>query len=181
MSTIKRKHVILEGPDGSGKTTLLRKLLESMQLNLIPHAKFSGPEGPDLTTLDYRTNVDLGMIADRTKYYGVYDRYPIISELIYGPIVRQSLTGWFNDTEWTRLGWRILEERTVVVWCLPPLENVIKNVSNDRDMAGVKEKIEEIHKAYTYTADAWTGPKFIYDYTRDNESSVVAFLKENIY
>lgn len=172
------RHIIVEGPDGAGKSTLIKALSEMLSLPV--HPKFAKSSGPDLETLDRRTHADLESLAGYAKSPGVYDRYPLISELIYGPLVRHSLTGWFNDKEWVDIGHKVLQHRTVVVWCLPRLGVLRRNVSSTRDMPGVREHIDAINLCYMEMHEGWKGPKIAYNYEKDRPESLVPFIKSYI-
>ena len=176
-----KRHIILEGPDGSGKSTILHTIAD-WERQLTIHPKFATSKGPDHHLFDVRTQADLETLADATKTPGIYDRYPIISELIYGPIIRKRLPGWFNDSEWISIAERVLQARTIVVWCLPPFDVVRKNVSDDRDMPGVTDNLNEIYLQYQNRAEQWQGPKFIYDYTKGNmhTASLGVYLHYNL-
>lgn len=183
MSTLTGRHVIVEGPDGAGKTTLLHHLSMICDLPIAP--KFSsslrGPK-PDLAGL-----VDKDMagwwntqasdphhrkewnpshtLADGSR---LYDRYPLISEPIYGLHVRKNIQPEFLTT-WYARTWRdFLEYDPLVIWCLPPFEAITTNVNPDRDMQGVWANMRRMYDTYTMESLKYTGSAMVYDYTRDD-------------
>jgi hypothetical protein len=102
----------------------------------------------------------------------IFDRHRLISEPIYGPILRDHSEPGFDDLHWFH-SW--LDEfyrlRPVLIYCLPPFEAVWRNVVGDEDNLVVRERatIRAIYGAYLNKAvtdhvlerkNVW-----IYDYT----------------
>lgn len=164
------KHIIVEGPDGAGKTTLISHLAHTLHIPV--HEKASNSvSGP----VDY-----LGKwVADDMKTLGgtikngpgqafIYDRHPIISEPIYARLVRQQIAQYPFEVEEFLTGMReVMYDACVVVWCLPSLDTVARNVwASSRDqMPGVTMKIAKVHQAYMTAYFRWRGDKRQYDYT----------------
>src|SRR5215211_3588455 len=86
--------IIVEGPDGSGKTTLIEKLA----------SEFNFPVMPRVVNKDTEAMVDLVKWTeeDLTKGFGprIYDRHRLISEPIYGSVVRHEMQPGFDDIHW---------------------------------------------------------------------------------
>jgi hypothetical protein len=96
------------------------------------------------------------------------DRHPLVSELVYGPIVHRRLSAKFNDAFWLRSHMQEFRQKCVIVWCIPPLGSVVKNViqSETPHMPGVAENIEAIYWAYHGMRAAVSGARSVtYDYT----------------
>jgi hypothetical protein len=117
----------------------------------------------------------------------LYDRHPLISELIYGPTLRGSLDtherSKFNDPQWLRDQLEFIQEETMVIFCLPPLDNVLKNLASTPNghMPGVQENATRLYWLYHATAAAWGGPCYLYDYTyRDSKLTVVNIIKGRV-
>lgn len=155
--------IILEGPDGGGKSILAGQLLDAfpnleMRARSIPDK--DGPrDGPEL--FDWAE-------ADVRSWWsarlGIYDRHPLVSEYIYGPIVR----GCIRDPRFLTTGLRRrLVANTLLVVCLPHLSVVRASVSDDRDMPGVAAHIDALWHAYASLRATWDRPEglLIYDYT----------------
>lgn len=130
--------VILEGPDGAGKTTLLKNLRETLS---IP-ATF------------IQSNSKLGearSICNQSVWLHTYpldrplivDRYPFISESIYGPILRNR-----SLVEGLPLPLSYMEPLALIVYCRPPLAHIKQNVSRPGQRIGVCENIVEITGQY---------------------------------
>lgn len=152
--------IILEGPDGGGKTTLLKRLSEFYP-SIPVHARASeGVDGPVKDLYEWAHD-------DVSTWFGqglhFYDRHPLISEYIYGPLVRGGMDDRFHTTELRRR----LARRALVIVCLPPLAVVRRAVSAERDMPGVTTHIDAIWHSYAALRATWpvsTGLIF-YDYT----------------
>lgn len=165
--------LIVEGPDGSGKTTLINKLTFDLD---IPRAKKfvkSSGEGSGTNDLFGGAYKDVVTMLDRPAM--IYDRHPMISEYIYGPIVRGSLPPDFTTPQ-ARATMRMFQEQVHVIWCLPALEMVYNNVTNEcsdapEQMSGVCENIEAIYSMYHSMRMWWGGQSTsVYDYTLDDNA-----------
>lgn len=154
--------VIVEGPDGSGKTTLIQKSERNLMAR---HCDSSGP----FKELAKWVEQDLD---NPPPPNAIYDRYPLISEPIYGPIIRGTLPEGFNSGPWLKYCWRhLLAQTPLIIICLPPLETVITNVLGpDEQMSGVTSNITTIYWlywAYAHQMRAQAPGIFsVYDYTR---------------
>lgn len=161
--------IVLEGPDGAGKTTLLANLLD-MFPGIEEHARASSSVGGPLPDIHEWAKSDLA-----THFFqplAFYDRHPMISEPIYGSIVRDFVHEWFSSEEAQGLGQSFLTN-TLLVICLPTLEAVLENIRVDDQMDGVDDHIEAIYNAYKATLvslkDAFPYNVFHYDYTIDTD------------
>lgn len=180
MATRSNRHLIIEGPDGAGKSTLVKYLSPMFQVPIAPRISDSlkGVEGKNLSqyvdadmkrwTNDASPNPFLHRSQrplHETMGSRIYDRYPLISEPIYGLHVRkipqpEFLTKWYKDAYA-----RFLALEPLVVWCLPPYEEVVRHVHPDRDMKGVWRNIGPLYQAYRMAALQYPGKSVIYDYT----------------
>lgn len=167
--------IIVEGPDGSGKDTLIDRLLHDFRIDLIrgPRAVKSSTSGPVDNLGDWMiTDFDSWRYRETCN---IYNRYPLISEPIYGPRLRGHFQPGFLDTK--NLLTPLVSKLALVIFCLPPLELVTQNVSKERDMPGVAQNIKSIYRDYEATQKGWPGWNVIYDYTkvsgRGSYSSIV--------
>lgn len=175
------KHIIVEGPDGSGKSTLIAHLRES--LGMLVHQKASTSVGGPVESLARWIDGDLmtlGILNGGPTY--IYDRHPAISEPIYGQHVRHNIQPYFDDAAYLRHLRDIMYRSAVVVWCLPDLETVTKNVfANAKEqMPGVTLNIAKVHQAYMTAYFRWRGPKRQYDYRRHDKAWFTDELKRMI-
>lgn len=135
--------IIVEGMDGSGKTTLVKFLGEELGVGIAPRV------------VDQETNplVDLRGWVDKNLDQGrvpqIFDRHRLISETIYGPIVRGAAQPGFADLSWLgpRLQ-RFYDLEPFIIYCLPSLETVKKNLSGDPDNVAVVRHAEALYQAY---------------------------------
>lgn len=170
--------IVVEGPDGAGKTTLIKELCERTGLEVAPRVVSKDAEAmTDLVEWTER-NVDRGF------HLNIYDRHRLISEPIYGPIIRGTLEPGFDDPNWfyTMLHQFYLND-PVIVYCLPPLQVVWNNVKDDRDNDVVNQgdTIKKIwmaymNKAYTEHLLRPSPETFVYDYTETTFSSALVNL-----
>lgn len=164
------RHIIVEGPDGGGKTGMVARI---NSLGYTTHERASSSTGgpiPDLTA--WFTN-DIAQIEGQDgrspETYGpwVYDRHPLISEPIYAPTARHVMPqGKFGFAAWVKAQRQRLYPHMLVVWCMPDLDTVVRNVQNNStdQMPGVVENIRQIHHEYMNVARAWTGPSLWWNY-----------------
>jgi hypothetical protein len=167
------KHIIVEGPDGSGKSTLINHLEDTLGIPV--HHKASTSVGGPKQDLATWVNDDLAVMRILIKGgigpQFIYDRHPIISEPIYGQVVRKDIQPPFDSTDYIRGIREIIYDSCVVVWCLPDLDTVSHNVfANAHDqMPGVTLNIGKVHQAYMTAYFRWRGPKRQYDYRRHDK------------
>src|ERR687883_686991 len=86
--------IIVEGPDGGGKTTLITKLSDLFDL----------PIAERVVSKEARAMVDLVQWTERNVSEGsqhtLFDRHRLISEPIYGAILRDRFEPGFDDAKW---------------------------------------------------------------------------------
>lgn len=178
--------IIVEGPDGAGKTTLIRHFTED-----------GIPIAPRVVSKDTKAMTNLQDWVDNNLDEGfqgvIYDRYRLISEPIYGTILRDHPEPGFADLKWLgpRLR-RFYELEPIIIYCLPPLDVVVENIKNDPDNQVVLPYIRRIYSAYIAKAAAdlefAPGTVRVWDYTstpRINDrpfwfNSAVYELKERL-
>lgn len=158
--------IIVEGPDGGGKTTLIMQMQDRYGLEVAPR----------VVDKEARAMVDLKEWVDQNLEQGLqwklFDRHRLISETIYGPILREYAEDGFADPI-NMMMWmdRFYQLKPLIIYCLPPLEVVKANVENDPDNQAVAWKIESIYQAYVSRAaiDNTFSPDSVitWDYTRD--------------
>ncbi len=131
--------VILEGADGSGKTSLanrIRKDLDEYTLFL----KSSGPP-----TIAQLADVLVWLASIPTRIPIVCDRLSIISEYVYGPIIRgKCLHGLTVEqiTKWLKA------RPSMVIHCRPSYSALAAGVREEVQMDGVVLNHRHIIKGY---------------------------------
>jgi hypothetical protein len=158
--------IVIEGMDNTGKSCLLTGLCEEYGLEGI-HSP--GPK-------DYDTVISW-VIEAFNKDRGIpiiYDRFPLISEAIYGPALRNR--NIFNESP---LGLKLQERfrcevHPLIIFCNPSAEIVQK--WNDRDqMAGVIENYKKLMDSYVALMSSLRPHYSIvsYDYSISNDMGKV--------
>jgi len=142
--------IIIEGMDGSGKTILAQQL--SLRLGDVPIKRFvtsGGPTNYDL--LVKRTRAALTELRNQVmksqRPVVIYDRFSLISEPVYGTILRGR--NHFGD-EWVSLIDLLLALDPIVVYCRPSIEFILQNIREtaDNQMEGVVSRALELIDAY---------------------------------
>jgi hypothetical protein len=161
--------IIVEGPDGAGKTTLIGRLCQD--LGLIKRGKFVKSNGDGSGTNDLFGDAYVDVVNQPDMGMMIYDRHPMISEYVYGPIVRGNLPPDFCTPQ-AHATLRLMAKQVLVVWCLPPLNAVKDNVMDDGEqMNGVQKNIDAIHQMYHTMRVWWPGESVTYDYTSETYKS----------
>jgi hypothetical protein len=168
------RHIIVEGPDGSGKGNLIRDLTN--HLGLPVHPRFVQSTGGPPEDLWDRMMDDIATPAFSDMHHTwIYDRHPLISEPIYGPIVRGKAIGSFAYPSWVDRMRARVAERCLVVFCIPPYVEVLNNVVNPRDniehMDGVAANVHAIYTEYAKRYKEWPGPYLRHDYVMNPPGS----------
>ena len=160
------KHLICEGIDGSGKTTLIGAIKRQFMVGSYP--RFSDSKTGPHDHLAKKVEDSFTSLANAPMSY-ILDRHPLISELIYGPVLRgHPVDTHFLDLEWVNAYRQGLMKKYVVIFCVPPIKKVWVNIvaSGDNQMPSVLENIDALYTSYLSLATAWSGPSFIYNYTK---------------
>jgi hypothetical protein len=163
-------HLVLEGPDGGGKTRLAEAICDQFPTMKSAEKASTSKTGP-IRNLAAWTRAQFD-VMDKSICPLLYDRHPVISEPIYGPLVRGGAQPGFQPSPWLSTARLQMYSRTFVIWCIPPLEEVQKAVIDGRDMPGVAENIEKIHAEYLRIMPLWSGRGMRYNFA-DGESSVL--------
>ena len=173
--------IVVEGPDGAGKTTLIDDIISATGLDVSPR----------VVSKDAEAMVDLKKWTEENVAKGfqnlIFDRHRLISEPIYGPILRTEPEPGFDDLPWFQGQLRrFYQLEPVLIYCLPPLQVVWENVCNDPDNRVVHYEgtIAKIYGAYFNKAitdhvlerkNVW-----IYDYTSGAAEDIRAMMLHTI-
>src|SRR5690554_3611457 len=84
--------IIVEGMDGTGKTTLVQQLAHLLEVKPRKYVGSLGPSDDYRLVLVNRTISEITELeiasAEGRSIKRLYDRFPLISEAIYGPVLR---------------------------------------------------------------------------------------------
>lgn len=168
------RHVVVEGCDATGKDGLLDALIKyrapgiGSTPHFTMHPRASTSLGGPVSNLDSWVMDDLASMPTQTP--SLYNRHPLISELIYAKYrkVTPGLRGKFRQPPWVKLNQHIMAQHCVVVFCAPPWEVVKHNLmvsGADAHMPGVFDNAQVLYLDYLRMAGEWPGPKMWYNYT----------------
>jgi predicted HAD superfamily Cof-like phosphohydrolase len=161
--------IIIEGCDFAGKSTLINKLSKDLSLLAIKAIRPRTMDDVDnwLDKVTYLT-ADEPIICDRT---------PLISEPIYGDIIRGNpvIDAFSAERDLSML-------YPIVVFCNPPWDHV-KTCDNEQ-MSGVHENLMALHGRYQEHVHALSTMCVIdmieYDFTKDSYENLLTELNNKI-
>ena len=158
----------VEGVDGSGKTTLLRNLREQSKT----YFWVASSSGRPKTVNEIHEAVHLIGQATYLKMPVICDRFPLISEAVYGPVLRgRCLLDEVSELKLVALT-AFLTEVDRIIYCRPPIEVIRKNITTSAlpQLAGVAEHLDELVKRYDTLMDSFQDQVrvFPYNYVTDS-------------
>lgn len=176
---------IIEGFDNCGKTTLIEQLVDAVTAK-IEVVKSPGPisyrelftfADRHLSTMErLRLSEDKGLKDVHLKYSTIHDRFPIFSDQVYGPVLRN--LNPFQDLEEGRwLIGRLMWVSPIVVYCRPQTQTILEFKDGRTQMEGVEKHALSLLSKYDDLMLYWerrTGrPLIRYDYTVDSFDTVL--------
>lgn len=164
--------IVVEGVDGSGKSSLVARLCHDLQIPL--HARASDSvEGPVKNLWRWAWD---DVIHWEDQELSIYDRHPLVSEYIYGPITRGSMDPMFVGVESQSL-YRVFRENCIIIFCDPDLEDIGRNVIKQPQMNGVLNNFNQLYWAYRAYFHLYSGFQIRWDYNETDYASLLANLK----
>jgi energy-coupling factor transporter ATP-binding protein EcfA2 len=165
--------IVVEGPDGSGKTTLVKKIAHTLNL----------PIAQRVVTKQTQPMRDLQAWVDDNLDQGLrptlYDRHRLISEPIYGPVLRKRMQPGFDDWRW--LSYRQQKFRNLkplVIFCIPPLNIVRETVLEDEDNKVVWDHVDTLYWLYVNAVTLWEDA-LVFDWTMSTSSTSVHSIERS--
>lgn len=155
--------IIVEGMDGSGKSSLVSRL--STDLGIPIHERASASlTGPVANVYDWAIRDNDSW---HTQPFSIYDRHPLISELIYGPVVRQHVDPRFYSAECRAMMQRFWA-RHLVILCNPPIETLGRTFANsiDHQWELVTPHFMKLARLYQVLSVQYPGSMVEWDYTQ---------------
>lgn len=170
--------IVVYGCDNSGKTTAVAEIQKILTMNKVSceTVHSCGPksarEQVEFMVKELQTNPN----SPRVK---VFDRFPAIEELVYGPIVRNKnvLKGYSITCD------VLMNQIDLFIFCCPDYET-ISNWGDREQMKGVKENTESIILAYNNIIDVYPSMKGkleYYDWKKKDHISLTKILKKREY
>lgn len=174
--------IVVEGPDGAGKTRLILRLQERLSCQVAPR----------VVAKDTTSEINLqGWVEKDTAEWPkrlIYDRHRLLSEPIYGPIIRGHLRDGFDTEKWfqRQLLKLVGPHGPIIIYCMPPLVEVLNNLDGDDDNKAVVaegERIYWLYHAQRAFVDAGLNPSLTWDYTIHNDKfeRLVAEIQRRAY
>lgn len=132
--------VIVEGMDNSGKTTLVNQLRVKYPFSVV-HSRTYRNSDPD-SWMD----ATLEIIEASRKKDILCDRFPAITESVYGPVLRgRNVLG--EHPRWVNLLQELAKVRPVIIYCRPP-DMQLTNWGYREQMDGVKKHAFDLIHQY---------------------------------
>lgn len=166
--------LIVEGPDGAGKTTLIKDIVKQLQswttaLSVkepVKVIKSPGPLGEGL--FEWAVNA-----LSRAIEPVVFDRFPLFSEIVYGPILRRKLL--MNRTQFDELKTLLIDWNPLVVYCRPPTSTLTESSKTEEQMEGVLGNLKQIINNYDHHLLFWMRDfrVFHYDFTQPENKELL--------
>lgn len=135
--------LIIEGMDGSGKSSLVSRLAADCDIPIHTRASDS-IAGPVMNLWEWAEN-DVSTWPEQK--FSIYDRHPLVSEYIYGPVTRGRVDERFFDEQYV-YNW--FTNNCVLIYCDPGWEEVYRNLIKDprNQMAGVLDNSKRLYLLY---------------------------------
>jgi hypothetical protein len=181
--------IIIEGMDNSGKTRLSNRIsggtdrietpTEYQFLPLVStvHSPSSLPWAAKAKWCEQAIKLD------RQGYLIVYDRFPLISEKVYGPILRGKDE---SDTPASQVLWNnLFEQPQLIIYCRPPDEFISKTWYERDQLAGTSDSFWQLlnsYDAYMTRLGKETDNLILtrYDYTKNVDNSLLALVRRYV-
>jgi hypothetical protein len=162
--------IIIEGCDGTGKTRLIQRLAKDLGIPIHERAS-SSKEGPRQDLYEWAMR-DVGTWRD--QHMSLYDRHPLVSEFIYGPIVRGHIDDRFYSLESLQTC-RAFAQNAMIILCDPGDDEVKHNLASETvQMDGVIENYRLILLSYRSLLHYWPGSWVRkWDYTHPEQYDAV--------
>jgi hypothetical protein len=140
--------IVVEGPDGSGKSTLIDNLRIESKRHFVTLRRSGPPQDVvEITSvLNWMSYMKDGIVPL------ICDRHPLISEPIYGRILRNKnlLDGEYDRNDMVNY----LATIDRVIYCRPSIDVITRAMQDNHQLIGVREKIEEIVTLYDQVMQA---------------------------
>lgn len=133
--------IVVEGVDGSGKSTLLENARLQIPKKYFVLVRHSCRPLSTEQILDFLNFIEEGRLPI------ILDRHPLISEPIYGPVLRKENLVDGIENESSAID-RLVATVDRIIYCRPPDPVIEKNLCNLPQLAGIHENIWDLLDAY---------------------------------
>ena len=156
--------IIVEGMDNSGKSTLIANIANRFGLKVI---KRSGPPAANVTVAVSAREAEEAFILETLTFLVlspqvIYDRFPIISEGIYGPLLRNKNVFEREGTTWEHWLNRLRQCNPLVIYCRPPEEKILCFSPEREQMQGVTDNARLLIHRYDQLMDKLEKQGFLF-------------------
>jgi len=169
--------IIVEGMDNTGKSTVAKRISLMFSLMLITRlSNLKKGEPPDES---YMVNNTLNMLT--LNPHAVFDRFPIISEAVYGITLRRRNVFDAGPYSWTFYLEKLKSLRPLIIYCRPP-EMKIFSFGHREQMSGVVEQGNLLLRRYDLLMSQFIEERMfvrMYDFTRPHEPEETLDVIEN--
>lgn len=177
--------IIVEGPDGSGKTSMISRL-RSWNPNALMASRACTSENGPIAALKQWIDDDVENEDWEEGEIVIYDRHPLISEPIYGPLIRGYIDPGLTDRTWLGSAYQAwIAHNPIIIYCLPPYPIVYENIlkthqGSTKHLQGVVQHAMAIYDSYTVLACKQAGRPLtmVWDYTQpENLHDILACVE----
>lgn len=137
--------IVVEGVDASGKSTLLedaRLRISKRYFLLVRHS---------CRPLVLNDALRFQRMVENFPGDIIVDRHPLISEFIYGPILRGSTVyGAMTEEEADN---HLVKTVNRIIYCRPPTFVIEEKLDNNPQLAGIRENLSALIQAYDQRMD----------------------------
>jgi DNA polymerase III delta prime subunit len=170
--------IILEGPDGSGKTTLAQELRKELGVYTWLTSSNSKP-----TESSQIEEVTRWINNTPASIINVVDRHPLISEFVYGSVIRNHVRHSLSFREMAlEIGYI---QPTLLIHCQVNWRQQNINIDEGDHMEGVDTNIRQLRRTYHQVMQALAdnGLEHLdYDYTNPGNimDHIFRFVRESL-
>ena len=168
--------IIVEGPDGAGKTTILEVIRAYTGWDIAPR----------VVSKEAKAMADLMVWTERNVAMGfqkkLFDRHRLISDPIYRFALRSKVMqpSLYNFYWLSGMFQKFYEAEPIIIYCLPPLGTVRRNLEGDEDNKVIVGDIDRIYYMYSaHIASQMQRPGlsvYHYDYTTGDEGELLRWI-----
>ena len=138
-------NIVVFGCDNSGKSTLCQQLSEMLNEDADFTSDFMHTPGP-VSLEEMKKYMEDNLVPKGSRHTRVFDRFPILEESIYGPLLRGESK--FKDQEYNK---KLLDKVDLFIYCYPGLFTIL-NWGEREQYPGVKDNALEIINRYNKLA-----------------------------